>query len=191
NALYDRPVHASSSCVVALAGRRIDKPNATPVRFDLAAVSVVRARVREYLGSIPAVALVSSAACGADLIALEEAGKLGVRRRIILPFDAVRFRGTSVTDRPGGWGPLYDRIVEDVRRSDDLVILDAAADDMTAYAAATVGIFDEALALAADAEVIAMGVWDAHRREADDMTAAFKAEGERRGIKVIEVSTLE
>ena len=30
--------------------------------------------------------LVSSAACGADLIALSEAGKLGIRRRVGLPF---------------------------------------------------------------------------------------------------------
>ena len=35
---------------------------------------------------------------------------LGMPFRIVLPFDKKTFRETSVVDRPGDWGPRYDRI---------------------------------------------------------------------------------
>jgi ABC-type enterobactin transport system permease subunit len=54
--------------------------------FPLEAVAIVRRRLADLLVQEHAVALVCSAACGADLIALEEAERLGLRRRIILPF---------------------------------------------------------------------------------------------------------
>ena len=47
--------------------------------------------------------LVCSAACGADLIALQAAGRVSLRRRIVLPFEPSRFRDSSVVDRPGDW----------------------------------------------------------------------------------------
>jgi hypothetical protein len=34
---------------------------------------------------------------------LDEAVKLGLRRRIVLPFPVREFRAKSVTNRPGGW----------------------------------------------------------------------------------------
>jgi hypothetical protein len=70
-------------------------------RFPLEAVPTVRRRLADLLAKERAVALVCSAACGADLVALEEAERLGLRRRIVLPFPPERFRKTSVTDRPG------------------------------------------------------------------------------------------
>ena len=71
-------------------------------------------------------ALVSSAARGADLLALEEAGNLGMRRRCIPPFNRKRFRETSVVDQPGDWGNLYERIVDAVEANGvlELIICD-------------------------------------------------------------------
>jgi hypothetical protein len=48
------------------------------------------------------------------------------RRRVILPFERRRFRETSVTDRPGDWGPLYDQVIGS---GGDLVILRNEPDD--------------------------------------------------------------
>ena len=67
--------------------------------------------------------VVSSAACGADLLALEQAGGLGLRRRVVIPFDRERFRAGSVVDRPGDWGGLYDSILDAVGAQGDLVVL--------------------------------------------------------------------
>src|SRR6202007_3063310 len=93
-------------------------------------------------------ARVCSAACGADLIALEEAERLGLRRRIVLPFPAKRFRETSVTDRPGEWGALYDRLIGEAKAAGDLVVLSGTGDDDAAYAAANTTIVHEAEELA-------------------------------------------
>ena len=61
----------------------------------------MRRRIRALLNASAATILVSSAACGADLIALSEARELGLGLRIILPFARDKFRISSVADRPG------------------------------------------------------------------------------------------
>ena len=86
--------------VVALAGRRIDAPDA-PIRFSPRSVESVRGLLRAYFTEGGASCLVSSAACGADLLALDVAGSLDMRRRVVLPYSPERFRETSVTDRKG------------------------------------------------------------------------------------------
>ena len=106
--------------IIALAGRRVDPADAKEQRFPLDNVESVRTRARAVLKKLGATALVSSAAWGADLIALSEAGQLGLRRRVILPFERRRFRETSVTDRPGEWGPLYDQVLDAVEAAGKL-----------------------------------------------------------------------
>ena len=59
---------------IALAGRRVDAADASEPRFPLASVPLVRDRLHAFFTERPAAALVSSAACGADLVALEVAG---------------------------------------------------------------------------------------------------------------------
>ena len=131
--------------VVALAGRRVDPPEADSPRFPPENIGLVRERLHSFLQDRRAAALVCSAACGADLVALEAAGVLGLRRRVVLPFSPGRFRETSVVDRPENWGPLYDRVIEAVTRAGDLVLLEDAGEGGAAYAAANERILDEAL----------------------------------------------
>src|SRR5947209_20551703 len=116
--------------VIALAGRRPDAPQAkSSSSFALADIPAVTSRLRTLLEEVAPLALVSSAACGADLLALQVAGELRIRRRVVLPFDADRFRASSVADRPDErWGPLYDRILDELRSSDDLVTLPTKGD---------------------------------------------------------------
>jgi hypothetical protein len=146
-----KPKQIAYHAVIALAGRRIDAPGTDPPRFPLENVPIVRGRIAAFLSSEHAEALVCSAACGVDLIALEEAKRLGLRRRIVLPFPPKRFRETSVTDRPGDWGSGFDRLVAMAEATGDLVILaGVAGDDDAAYAAANRAIIRETEALAKD-----------------------------------------
>jgi len=176
--------------VVALAGRRIDAADAA-ARFPLANVERVRERLRTLLRAQGSAALVCSAACGADLIALDVAGALGLRRRVVLPFAPERFRETSVTDRPGDWGPLFDRIIGEVAATGDVVMLGLDEGDDATYAAANAAILDEAEGLAAGqpSEVVAVIVWEGASRGQGDLTEAFATAARARGHPVREVST--
>jgi hypothetical protein len=176
--------------IIALAGRRVDAPDAKEARFPLENAGAVRERVRAVLQE-KASALVSAAACGSDLIALSEAGRLGLRRRVVLPFERRRFRETSVIDRPGDWGPVYDQVLDAVEAAGDLVVLQAGSDE-EAYAAANRAILDEALALGKTMHqpVGALLVWDGKSRGDDDVTEDFGVEARKRGLTVTEVPTL-
>lgn len=184
----------SDSAVIALAGRRIDKSGAATPRFPLANVELVRERIAALLSAEHTEALVCSAACGADLLALGEAERLGLRRRIVLPFPPERFRKKSVIDRPGNWGPMFDRLVAAARAAGDLVILSITGDDAeAAYAEANQSIIHEAAALVrtnADgtpSRLVAVIVWEGSARAGTDasgglLTLARKAGFEERSI---------
>jgi hypothetical protein len=178
--------------VVALAGRRVDAPKAKEERFPAFNLICVRERIRAALISRRARFLVCSAACGADLLALDVAGDLRIRRRIVLPFPRDRFRNTSVTDRPGDWGPLFDRILDEVAASSDVVVLADAGDDDQAYSAANRAILEEAASMASQSEsrAEALVVWNGSARGEDDLTAAFMREAGQKGLTVMELSTL-
>jgi hypothetical protein len=174
--------------------RRVDPPTPDTPRFPSENVRVVRERLHSCLQHHQAVALVCSAACGADLLALDAAEALGIRRRVVLPFAPARFRGTSVVDRPGDWGPLYDHIVEAACRVGDLVVLEEAGESSTPYAAANERIIEEAMSLANGAPVLANGalaviVWEGSPRGSDDATQQFADLARKRGLLVEEVLT--
>jgi hypothetical protein len=181
--------------IVVLAGRRIDATDVDSLRFPLSSVELVRGRLRKLLSEKEATALVCSAACGADLVALSVAGDLGIRRCVILPFAREHFRETSVVDRPGEWGSIFDAICDEVSEQGDLVILGCSEADEAAYSAASTAIFDEALRLQTldkssnEQAILAVIVWEGAARGDDDETAAFAREAEARGFVVEEVLT--
>ena len=72
--------------VVAFAGRRIDAEGAQAARFPFANVGAVRAAIGASLERIAPYLLIASAACGADLMALQAAASGHIRMRIVLPF---------------------------------------------------------------------------------------------------------
>ena len=177
--------------VIALAGRRVDAPNAETARFPLANVPMVSQRLDE-LFQREATALVCSAACGADLVALKVAGTRGMRRRIVLPFDRDRFRVTSVIDRPGDWGPLYDRILAELDPSHDIVTLEGHGEGNAAYIATNHEILRNAIVLARQGNdhAIAALVWEGASRGSDDVTASFGNDASALGLRVVHVKTL-
>ncbi|MBZ5655394.1 MAG: hypothetical protein LAO56_08940 [Acidobacteriia bacterium] len=176
--------------IVALAGRRIDAIGARQRRFPLENVELVSERLREMLKT-KASGVVCSAACGADLIALSAAITLGLRRRVVLPFERERFRETSVIDRPGDWGPVYDRVLNDVEASGNLVVIPKTSDEQ-AYSAASRAILNEAISWAAKLKqpVAACLVWDGASRGVDDLTEEFGVEARKRGLAVFEQMTI-
>jgi hypothetical protein len=184
--------------IIVLAGRRIDRENAAEnaaenaqeARFPLRNVERVRERVRTMLVEQHATAVVAAAACGADLIALSEAGTLGLRRRVVLPFERRRFRETSVVDRPGNWGDLYDRILDEVSSTGDLVVKSHSEDDR-GYLAANSSIIDEGLSLGKELDqgVIAALVWNGKSRGPDDISGQFGNLARERGLPVVEIKT--
>jgi len=187
--------------VVALGGRRIDaEPTSTP-RFPFDQVDRVGMEIADQLRRTQAVALVCSAACGADLIALETAQKMGLPTRIILPFSAARFRETSVVDRPRPkfWGSMFDRVTSAARAHGDLIELDAAeADD--AYSMTNGVIIREAKKLAGikdhersigSLRLIALVVWEGASRGPDDNTNTFVQLAQESGFRIEQVLTLD
>ena len=137
--------------VIALAGRRVDPQDTTESRFPARQAIPVQERIRKLLKHNQATDLVCSAACGADLLALEVAGKLGIQRHIVLPFARDNFRRTSVSDRPGNWGQQYDCILDEVEREGELVSLGLSDDDPAAFATTNITILERAVKLADEA----------------------------------------
>ena len=176
--------------VVAVAGRRVDAPDAEVQRFPLENRDRVREAISLALSGKYVSALVCSGACGADLVALEAARALGIRGRIVLPFAVDRFREASVVDRPGNWGPIFDELVAAAAAHGDLVVLDVGDGD-AAFAATNVAILNEGekLAAATNAGRRALIVWDGASRGADDLTDQFRVEAISRGWVVEEILT--
>ena len=185
--------------VVALTGRRIDAAGAASPRFPLDHTSLVQERIRTVLRDTKAGMLVSSAACGADLLALEAARELGLCMRVILPFAREQFRETSVVDRPGDWGVLFDRLMDTAEREGAVCQLEVGLDKHDAY----IRVVDTILDVAADCAnrtrkgeiadvpgiVTAAAVWDGQSRGSRDVTGAFLQGAHDRGITVRDVYT--
>ena len=178
--------------IIAVAGRRVDADNAPVARFPLKNVALVQQRLDELFARESATAMVSSGACGADLAALTVAGTRRMRRRMVLPFGRDEFRTSSVTDRPGDWGPVYDRVLAELDPTGDVVTLVGHVAGDAAYDAANAAILDEAAALAQQGatDVVALLVWEGAPRDGADMTAAFGESARKRGYRVEQVQTL-
>jgi hypothetical protein len=175
--------------VLALSGRRVDAAHADAARFPLRNVASVRQRLQALMAAHAARALVCSAAAGSDLLALDAALELGLLVRVVLPFERARFRETSVIDRPGDFGPLFDRTLDVVEASHALVVLKGAATPDAAYHAAGEVILDLAAELARPRAPLAVVAWDGHSRGPDDTTAAFASAARGRGWTVLEILT--
>lgn len=180
--------------VAAVAGRRIDAPDADEPRFPESAVPRVASEVTTFFANHGLRTVVASAACGADLVALEAAAKLGIRTVIVLPFDRVRFRNTSVVDRGAAWGPRYDAAVARADQHGAVITLDGGeGSDDDAYATATARIIEEAtrLARADSGSAVAVAIWDNRPRTTTDATRDFVEQARVAGMSTVTVATLE
>jgi hypothetical protein len=177
--------------IAASAGRRVGSADDDP-RFSPVRVPLVRERIGEHLRAEGVTVVVCAAANGADLLLLNAAAEAGLRRRIVLPHAVADFRTRSVSDRPGPWTELYDRLVAEARASGDLVLLGLPLDDPGAIERCNAAILDEAELLGAEsgAAVEALVIWDGVSRGPSDHTNNFVLEAQRRSLTVRSVLTV-
>jgi hypothetical protein len=180
--------------VIVSAGRRVDAADAATPRFPQTNVPPVGKRIEEFLVRQRPPAIVSSAACGADLLlldaslALESAGKIKtVKRYILLPSSPQEFRASSVTDRPGDWGELYDKVLA---KSAVEVVKVPPGDE--GYLQTNFALLQKAQTVAKQLSVAVQGlvIWNLQSRGAEDVTGHFLREAEARHIPVMQISTL-
>jgi hypothetical protein len=179
--------------VVAAAGRRIDAVDTKEPRFPGVCEARVAGAIEHTLEGLGAQVLVSSAACGVDILALEAAGRLGIRRIVVLPFTRNEFRATSVTDRTGNWGARYDEILDDIEDRGDLIAMQLTGRDASVWNGASDRILDESEAIARNlgTSAHALVVWDGRPRiSGRDATDYLRRSAINRGFQVTEISTL-
>jgi hypothetical protein len=173
--------------VIVEAGRRVDAPDAGVTRFPARHVPEVRNRINQVLRKEMPVAIVSSAACGADLLLLDVAGEMHVPRYIFLPSDPEKFRISSVTDRPGDWGDIYTNVLHG-----STVEVLKLPEGQEGYLQTNLKLLDQAQALAKRerTDARALVVWNRESRGSDDVTAHFLEQAKQRNLPIIEISTL-
>ena len=179
--------------IVVLAGRRIDKRNAEEKRFPLEMKEIVYVRIRDFFHNNfhnnKVEILVSSGACGADLLAQKAARELKIERHIIIPFEREKFRKTSVIDRPGNWGKLFDELCDETERAGNLIVLEGFEDEEeNAYSAVTIEILEHAKAMPPGKEnLLAVAVWEGKAKDEMDETASFIKQAKIRKIRTAEI----
>jgi hypothetical protein len=180
--------------VIALGGRRIDAPGADPPRFPAANEGLVSGRLRQTFGELQATVVVCSAACGADLIALEVAGTMKLRRVVVLPWNREKFHRRSVVDCGASWGERYDRVIDEVEANGDLRVLSIKADSDAAFAATNHAILSHASDLARaespGSSPVAVPVWEGWSPDASGFTNEFRSAALELKLVVHEVLTL-
>lgn len=178
---------SSSRRVLIAAGRRVDAADAEVPRFPASEVAKVRREIEELFSKEKPLAVVSSAACGADLIVLAVAESAGIERYVLLPSQPAEFRKTSVTDRPGNWGDVYDKVLQTSK-----VEILKVPEGQQGYLKTNLKLLDRGQALAREhsASAEALVVWNKETRGPDDVTAHFLAQAKRRRIQVVEIATL-
>jgi hypothetical protein len=133
--------------------------------------------------------IVCSAACGADLLAIDTAQALAIAVHVVLPFAPDEFRATSVADRSGDWTQLYDAAVATARERGRLTILPGPfATESDAFSAATREIVRRARELGGG-DTVAIAIWDGRPRGAGDFTAEFLQCARDEGIPQLSILT--
>jgi hypothetical protein len=173
--------------ILVEAGRRVDASDAPIARFPRKSVPAVRTKIERELRLQKPIAIVCSAACGADLLLLDVAEEMQIQRHILLPSKPDEFRLYSVTDRPGNWGELYNKALS--TSTVDVLKLPQGQDG---YLETNVKLLDRAQELANQkhTSVEALVIWDKNSRGPDDVTAHFFEQAKLRKIPIFEVYTL-
>jgi|SRR5688572_26861629 len=181
--------------ILALAGRRIDATREEVISFPLRNIATVRTKLKLLFISLKPSVLICSGSCGADLLALEVAGELGIARSMVIPFAPDLFKPRSVEDRPGDWAALFDRIYKELGREKKVVVMNYQVDDYNAYRKTNIDILNRAQTLSENSgeknNVRAVIVWESGNKGEQDITGHFRNEAEKRGFKIEEINTLK
>lgn len=184
--------------IVVLAGRRIDAEDADAMRFPADQIKRVREEIKRFFLTNKPDWLICSGACGADLIALDVIVELNMSAKMILPFDADTFKSTSVTDRKGNWGILFDSIYDELNEKENVFLLNFSKDDKDAYEKTNVAILKTADALfkekktsdQATEKKVALIIWEGTPKNSNDTTDHFRQLARQSGYTIHEINSL-
>jgi len=109
-----------------------------------------------------------------------------IPRYVLLPAQPEQFRKTSVTDRPGDWGTLYDKVLKTAK----IEVLNVP-DNQEGYLETNLKLLDKAEALAREyhTSTKALVIWNETLR-GPDVTGHFLTQARLRKMPVLEISTL-
>ena len=103
---------ALSLTLVTFSGHMIDRPDRVHPRFPPSAEDDVRRRIREELDRLEPAFGYSSAACGSDILFLEEMQRRGADTVVVLPWRKEDFLESSVHIAPGGdWERRFHEVL--------------------------------------------------------------------------------
>lgn len=177
--------------IVAFAGRRIDEIDAINPRFPIKNIDKVKEKITKYFIRNKLTFLVSAAAYGSDIIALEVALDLKVEIQVILPFKPEFFKIRSVIDRDTTWGPRFDKIINTLMSSNHLVYSDTEYEDDNSFKKCNTEILNFALSkfeinkkFSEYEELRALIAWDGKKKITTDITFNFIEQARMRKIKI-------
>jgi len=103
--------------VLVFSGHMIDSPGSEVERFPAESESSVRDKIKNVLSGYQTCIAYSSAACGADIIFLEEVIEKGGEINITLPYDIESFKDQCVDFIPNSnWGKRFDALIAKATR---------------------------------------------------------------------------
>jgi hypothetical protein len=177
--------------IVALAGRRIDPPHAKTTRFPARNIERVRNDICRELKNQHAQWLVSSAAAGADLLAVKAAIDLGIASRIVLSPGVREFEQMSVEDRGSYWTQEFENAISAIV-PENIACIPAEPDVADTFRMINERILSDAVAFSVSrsAKLVCVAVWDGVRRGKDDFSADFVERAVTRGLPVTHISTV-
>jgi hypothetical protein len=158
--------------IVVHSGHRLDEPDRPTPRFPREHADSVHERLHVLLEALAPSRLVSAAAAGADLLALEAAAALGVATTVVLPLPREEFRRRSVEDQGDEWVPRFEAALA---AADDVVEGDLADRDDW-YLVGNDLILDAAAGLS-DGEVLVVAVRTRGHSATDDLVERAVARG--------------
>lgn len=103
--------------VIVFAGHMIDRPGRETLRFPPELETMVAKEIRERIEKLEPGFGFSSAACGSDILFLEEMLRRGAEISVVLPYNQDEFVRDSVEIVPvGEWRDRFDRILRRAAR---------------------------------------------------------------------------
>ena len=171
--------------VAVFTGHMIDRPGRTSPRFPPQLEGAVRAAIRDRLRASGARIGYASAACGSDILFLEEILDLGGEAHVVLPYDRDQFLADSVEILPGSdWGERCRRVLERAEVTtashQRLAVGGISYDYANMFLHGLATLRAEHL----DTELVALAVWDGRPGDGPGGTASTVARWQSQGLAV-------
>jgi pilus assembly protein FimV len=146
--------------VVLFAGHMIDKRGKYPERFPPRLEELVRQEIRSNLETIKPQVSYSGAACGSDIIFLEEMLKLKAEVNIFLPFSKENFIDQSVKFAGGKWIERFNNVIDKANTKSVTTEPFLRDNCLFAFGGTIFQGYGRLRALREDSEPILLTVWD-------------------------------